>query len=332
MSESDVAQLFTHIERNTRSDPEIQAMIKALELEMVLNVVSGLSDFEVEELMRWAASTLESINATLPYFDEPVIVSGLVSQPAEKADSDSVIWNNKVVKSRGFTVKVLTSSSSSSPTFAVGHAFLIDEFSEQFADMTGLKSYVPRHNGFAHIQDVEVNHAIGSQSPETILGHTIPELKAMVDSMIDSDELNIHTLQGLADLRVALNDDIPSSVKQNLEKYITDKINFDSQIPYRIQVTGLLFDTTSHEGPSQVRSVQGEKKELIVYPFSVRFLPIPEVTDGEITFSVDQYLTVEMAVVAKHKGDPITQLTVPIKNIIQIIPLRQELFRQMEDI
>lgn len=334
MAETDLPDFFKKIEDAIRSDPEIKAIWDARELETALNAVSGLSDFEPPELMKYAASSVDRINATLPYFNKPVVVSGLVMQPSDTEEGVSVIWDKKSVQSRGFTVRVAENGSPAIRpiSYEVGHAFLIDEFEERYADPEGLTSYIPRHNGFARIGDVEIAHGIKFLDLETNLGNTIPDLKDAVDAILNSGDNETEKLYRLRASNIGNNDDIPESIVRDLELYITQKLDMDDQLPCRLRLLGLVYDITLATSTPEVRSVADKIKTILAYPLGAKFLRIPRIEGGEVIYSDDRFLVLEIVMIGENKEDPLTLLAVPFASVVQLIPLRKELFNQMEDI
>lgn len=324
-------KLFQEVNLGVHNDSETKILRLARDLEVLLNVMDDLDELSRLILKEHAEDVIRQMNEKSTHINEVVRVTGQVlrayySELDEKYMTETVDWQNKSVRSIGFSVEPIPSEDGQSIRMTVGHVFLVGQLDEEFGRDAQLVGTIPRLYAFARVGEVDIFHSGQSDDRRNDLDRTIPEVMASVDAAMSTEGTECDKLLATRSLAIEPEDDIPEATIEKLGHHIYNALGFDVRVPYVLSVRGIIYQSNSTNAPLAYRDAGEIPQPRVVFPIGIKLLPYPKVLDGVVTCSQELRTALQVIVISKDKTVINEEFMIPIQNISEFRSLWPEAF------
>lgn len=328
MTEINTEHLFAQLDTIDVDVYTRQVMERVGHIEELLNSAEGEQDeltaMTVADLVGEAISELDR---HCPYFNKPVLVTGMLKKAyfdeiSQQFATEDVAVDRETFISFGYSTLEFGTEADGTPIRRVGNLFLLEEMPPK-NDTPPLVDYVSRLFGFAPVGQVSIEYEMGDSDNTETLQDKIPDILEEIDELIANAHDESSALLSLAEYTVSKEQDIPDDILSGLLSYVSNRLSLDDTLPYRVQIDGVAYSTVNGDLGFHHYEQLKKKDAFIVYPTSLSLRPYPFIADKELSFTDDWYWCVDMAVLGQEIGDRMSYISVPVKNMVSVQPVRE---------
>ena len=328
MTEKESEQLFAQLDTIDVDSYTRKAMDSAALIEELLNSDEGeqdeLTELTVADLVN---ESIAEMDRGCPYFNQSVLVTGTLKKAyfdemTQKFATEDVVVERESLVSFGYSTLVYGTVEDGTAVYKVGNLFLLEEMPPR-NDTPPLVDYVPRIFGFAPAGQVTIEYEMGDHDNIEALQTKIPSILEEIDNLIANAEDESAALLSLAEYTLSREQDIPDDILSALLSYVTNRLALDPTLPYQIRIDGVVYSTVNGELTYCQYERPKEDDALIVYPAGLSLRPYPSLEGNQLTLTDDWYWCVDMAVLGRKINDETLHISVPIKNMLAMKPVRE---------